>query len=437
MTTRTNYSREITPKLGGKNVTVCGWVQDTRVLGNLIFINIRDRYGFAQATLAKKTITPELFSIARNLGKEDVIAVSGKVKPSEQAPNGAEIIPEKIELLSKAGVPLPLDVSGKIESELDTRLNARFMDLRIPRNRAIFVIRSHLVNSLHEAMDKEGFIQVQTPKIVKAGAESGATLFKINFFGQEAFLSQSPQLYKQTLMAAGLERVYEFGPLFRAEASDTIRHLSEFYGFDAEMSFINSEEDVMQALEKAISFAFSEVRKRAKEELELLRVEVRVPKTPFPRIRVEDAGTMLEKVNGKLTPEGDMDTENEKLFGKLMSESGQELYFLTRYPTSVRPFYLMRAENPFETRSFDLEFKGMEMASGGQREHRYDALIKSLHEKGLRPEAFNHYLEAFRYGMPPHGGFGLGIDRLVQQMLNLPNVRETILFPRDRSRMAP
>ncbi|MBI1973180.1 aspartate--tRNA(Asn) ligase, partial [Candidatus Micrarchaeota archaeon] len=196
MTTRTNYSREITPKLGGKNVTVCGWVQDTRVLGNLIFINIRDRYGFAQATLAKKTITPELFSIARNLGKEDVIAVSGKVKPSEQAPNGAEIIPEKIELLSKAGVPLPLDVSGKIESELDTRLNARFMDLRIPRNRAIFVIRSHLVNSLHEAMDKEGFIQVQTPKIVKAGAESGATLFKINFFGQEAFLSQSPQLYK-------------------------------------------------------------------------------------------------------------------------------------------------------------------------------------------------------------------------------------------------
>ncbi|MBI1973438.1 aspartate--tRNA(Asn) ligase, partial [Candidatus Micrarchaeota archaeon] len=246
-----------------------------------------------------------------------------------------------------------------------------------------------------------------------------------------------PQLYKQTLMAAGLERVYEFGPLFRAEASDTIRHLSEFYGFDAEMSFINSEEDVMQALEKAISFAFSEVRKRAKEELELLRVEVRVPKTPFPRIRVEDAGTMLEKVNGKLTPEGDMDTENEKLFGKLMSESGQELYFLTRYPTSVRPFYLMRAENPFETRSFDLEFKGMEMASGGQREHRYDALIKSLHEKGLRPEAFNHYLEAFRYGMPPHGGFGLGIDRLVQQMLNLPNVRETILFPRDRSRMAP
>jgi len=418
-------------------VTVKGWIQDTRNLGGISFVVLRDRYGTIQLTLPKKKIEPELFDKLTTLPRETVVAVTGEVKASNQTELGLELIPSGCEVYSEAGVPLPMGVIDKVNVEMDTRLNNRFMDLRKPEIRAIFELKSIMVNLISEAMQENGFINVNTPKIVASGAEGGATLFKLDYFGKDAYLAQSPQLYKQMLMSTGLDRIYEIGPAFRAEHSNTNRHVTEFMSFDGEMSWIDNMGDVMRMIEKIINHVLEGLKEKGAKQLALLGKEVIVQKAPYPTLTYADCISMLKKTGFEIKDGDDLGTEGEKAIGDIMSEKGQDLYWIAEYPEAEKPFYIMEKDGTPYSFSFDLDYKGQEISSGGQREHRYDVLVERIRKKGLDPESFTFYTDAFKYGMPPHGGWGIGIERLLVKMLDLPNIRESILFPRDLSRLSP
>ena len=418
-------------------VTVKGWIQDTRNLGGISFVVLRDRYGTIQLTLPKKKIEPELFDKLTTLPRETVVAVTGEVKASNQTELGLELIPSACEVYSEAGVPLPMGVIDKVNVEMDTRLNNRFMDLRKPEIRAIFELKSIMVNLINEAMQANGFINVNTPKIVASGAEGGATLFKLDYFGKDAYLAQSPQLYKQMLMSTGLDRIYEIGPAFRAEHSNTNRHVTEFMSFDGEMSWIDNMGDVMRMIEKIINHVLEGLKEKGAKQLTLLGKEVIVQKAPYPTLTYADCISMLKKTGFEIKDGDDLGTEGEKAIGDIMSEKGQDLYWIAEYPEAEKPFYIMEKDGTPYSFSFDLDYKGQEISSGGQREHRYDVLVERIRKKGLDPESFTFYTDAFKYGMPPHGGWGIGIERLLVKTLDLPNIRESILFPRDLSRLSP
>ncbi len=421
----------------GKPATLAGWVEDVRNLGGIAFLILRQRDGTFQATVKKKG-NEALFEAVSKIVRESVIAVQGTVQPNAQVRNGWELLASSVEILSAAAAPLPLPVADKVGAEMDTRFDNRFLDLRKPERRAIFRIRSVVLSAFREHLAAQGFVEVHTPKLAGAGAEGGATLFETTYFGRRAYLSQSPQLYKQILMSTGLDRVMEFAPAFRAEPSDTVRHVTEFTSFDAEVSWIESQEDVFRLLEGAVARAIERVRSDAKADLALLRVDPKVPALPLRRLPYAEALEVLRNHGKHLRDGDDIDTEGEKVVGAAMAQEGHELYFLTEYPSAIKPFYIMaKPDDPETSFSFDLEYKGDEMASGGQREHRYDALLANLRAKGLDPAGFEFYVKAFRYGMPPHGGWGFGVDRFVQKLLDLPNIREAILFPRDRARLVP
>jgi len=428
---------DLSPVDDGKAVSVAGWVEDVRNLGGVGFIILRQREGTLQLTFKKKE-DQEIFGRAMAFNRESVIAATGKVVANKQARNGFEILPTVLEVLSPADAPLPLGVVDKVGAELDTRLDNRFMDLRKPEHRALFAIRSLALRSIRDYMYSKDFVEVHTPKLAGAGAEGGASLFETDYFGKRAFLSQSPQLYKQMLMATGFDRVFEISPAFRAEPSDTIRHITEFVSFDAEVAFIRHQEDFLKMLEECIVGSVAYVKERGKEHLETLGYDLKVPSLPIPRLLYVDAIGILQE-NGKKVKEGDdIDTEGEKIIGRAMQEKGHELYYIRDYPSAIKAFYVMpKQDDPEYSNSFDMEYKGMEMASGGQREHRYNLLVERMKAFGLDPVNFDFYLKPFRYGMPPHGGWGFGIDRFVQKMLDLPNIREAVLFPRDRNRLIP
>ncbi|MCL2317551.1 MAG: aspartate--tRNA(Asn) ligase [Methanomassiliicoccaceae archaeon] len=418
-------------------VTVKGWVQDTRNLGGISFITLRDRHGTLQITMPKKKIDPELFDSLTKLPRESVIGVTGEVKESNQTALGVELIPSSFILYSEAGVPLPMGVVDKVNVEMDTRLNHRFMDLRKPETRAVFEIRSLVVKLISEAMTENGFVNINTPKMVASGAEGGATLFNIDYFGRPAYLAQSPQLYKQMLMSTGLDRVFELGPAFRAEHSNTNRHVTEFISFDGEMSWIEKQEDVMAMIETVIDHVLVNLKEKGKKYLDILGKQITIPKRPYPLLSYSDCLKMVIENGIPLKDGDDLGTEGEKIIGDIMAAKGNELYFIIEYPEEAKPFYIMEKKGTSLSFSFDLDYKGQEISSGGQREHRYPELLKRMEKKGLDPKDFEAYLEAFRYGMPPHGGWGIGVDRLVTKVLDLPNVREAILFPRDVSRLTP
>ncbi len=421
----------------GKAVTLAGWVEDVRNLGGIAFLIVRQREGTFQATVKKKG-SEALFESASKLMRESVIAVHGTIQPNAQVRNGWELLAASVDVLSAAAAPLPLPVADKVGAEMDTRFDNRFLDRRKPERRAIVRVRSVVRAALREHLASQGFLEIHTPKLAGAGAEGGATLFQTDYFGRKAYLSQSPQLYKQILMSTGLDRVMEFAPAFRAEPSDTVRHVTEFTSFDAEMSWIENQEDVFQMLEGAVLHAIERVRADAKADLALLQVDPKVPRLPLRRLPYAEALEVLRNHGKRVRNGDDIDTEGEKVLGAAMAQEGHELFFLTEYPTAIKPFYIMaKPDDPETSFSFDLEYKGDEMASGGQREHRHDALAANLRAKGLDPAGFEFYLKAFRYGMPPHGGWGFGIDRFVQKLLDLPNIREAILFPRDRVRLVP
>jgi len=407
------------------DVTVAGWVHELRDLGGISFLLLRDRDGIMQITMPKKKVPLELVECVRSLSRESVVRVEGHVKAEPKAPQGYEIIPYKVELLSAAESPLPLDVTGKVPAELDTRLDARFMDVRLPATRAIFFIRAAVLNEVRAFLVARDFIEIQTPKMVATATEGGTQLFPISYFDREAFLNQSPQLYKQIMMAAGLERVFEVGPIFRAEEHDTRKHLNEVTSIDVEASFMDDRE-VMGLLEELIRHVYVAVAERCSAQLQALGVTLSVPHTPFRRI------TYAEAIEIADIPWGDdLDTAAERAVGEEIGEH----YFIVDWPVELKPFYVQPRNNLCY--AFDLMHPRMELASGARRIHDYRLLSEQLANKSLASESFVFYLDAFRYGMPPHAGWGLGAERLLVTMLGLANIRESVLFPRDRRRITP
>ena len=405
-----------------------------RDLGGIAFLVLRDRKGLAQVTLVKKLLGKDMFKSARSISRESVVMVRGNVKAEAKAPRGYEILPTEIQVLNAAQVPLPLDPTEKVECELDTRLDARFMDIRRPSVLAAFEIESAVLQSLRSYFYQKGVTEVFTPKIVAAATEGGTDLFPISYFEKEAFLNQSPQLYKQMLMSAGMDRVFEIGPIFRAEEHDTRRHLNEAISIDIEFSFVD-DKDVMEILEEAVAGAYRYVAENCRRQLEVLGLDLQVPEIPFKRITYTQALELAgEKAGVKMQWGDDLDTETERFLGETIGEH----YFLTDWPSSIKPYYTLPYEDkPEVCRGFDLMHPRMELASGAQRVHDYSQLVERIKGKGLDPDGFEFYLNAFRYGMPPHAGWGLGLSRLVMTMLKLENIRDAVLFPRDRRRLVP
>jgi len=431
---RTHYSKDVTVKDYGNIITIAGWVEDIRNIGSIAFIIIRDRKGTLQVTALKKE-KPEIFEKLVNIPRESVISVKGLCQNSEKARNGYEILPDEFEILSTAETPLPLGVVDKIESDLDTRLDNRFIDLRKEDIQAIFKIRSKVISSVHDYLRKKDFIEVHTPNIIASSSEGGTDVFKIKYFEKNAFLAQSPQLYKQTMMATGFDRVYEIAWYFRAEEHNTRRHLNESTAVDLEMAFISSEEDVMKILEGLVAHMWN-AASDCTEELKILNKEVKVPKLPFKRITYDDVIEKLNKNKSDIKWGEDLGTEEEKLLGSIMKKEGNTFYFITKYPIEAKPFYTMPEGDKY-SRGFDLECKGVEMASGSQRIHDIKLLKQRINKLNLNIKDFESYLKSFRYGMPPHGGFGFGIERFLMELLDIKNIRECILFPRDRTRLNP
>ncbi len=432
---RTHYSKQVTPEMDGEKVVLAGWAQNIRIIGSIAFVKLRDREGLAQITVTKDNPN---FEVVKDLTLESVIAAEGTVKASEKAQGGWELIPEKITVLNKAEVPLPIDFSGKVQTGLSKRLDYRFLDLRNPKRLLIFKVLSTVEQAMKEYCYDNGFIEINTPKLMAAASETGSELFEVKYFKRKAYLAQSPQLYKQMAIASGFDKVFEQAPVFRANPSHTSRHDTEFTSFDVEIGFIDSVEDVMKFEEKWICYVISKVKEKHYDEIkELLGIEVEVPETPFPRITMKEA----LKITGKLLEEvdefGELDSEGEKKLGSIIKEEKEhDFVFLTDFPFSVRPFYHMKKEKNL-TRSYDLIYKGVEITTGAQREHRYDVLVKQAEEKGVSIEPIKAYFEMFKYGVPPHGGFGLSPTRFVMQLLNLENVREATFLPRDTERLTP
>ncbi len=422
----------------GKEVLLKGWLQEIRNLNKIKFLILRDRTGDIQTVAFKGETEDESFEAINDITKESVVEIIGIVKENKQSQWGLEIGINKIKLLSKSKVPLPIDNTDKSNTNIDKRLDFRFLDTRNLKHQAIFKVRSKIVKILTNFFDSEGFVNINTPKMTTLGVESGADLFNVDYFGTPIYLSQSPQIYKQMFMNGGFERVYEIAPVFRAEKSHTSRHLTEFTGIDFEMAFIKDEKDVMSVAEKMFINLITNLKQECADELKLLEIDHKIP-DKIPRITMQEAKKLLAGKGKKYSEDDDLDSEGEQLLGQIVKEKyDSEFVFVTNYPWAVRPFYHMKPEdNPKGTKSFDLIFSGVEICTGAQREHRFDILKAQAKEKGLNLEEMEKYSEIFRYGVPPHGGIGFGLDRITQRLLNLDNVREAVLLPRDPERKMP
>lgn len=429
---------KLKPSLEGKVLILKGWVANAKDMNKVKFLSLRDKTGSVQCIGNAEKTDAKTFAMMGTITPESVVEVKGELKVSKQAKQGFEILVHKIKLISESDKPLPIDTSSKSQTNIDKRIDYRFLDMRREEIAAIFKVRSNIVAAITEFFEKNGFVNINTPKLTAMGVESGAEMFEVNYFGKKAYLSQSPQIYKQMMVVSGLERVYEIGPVYRAEKSHTNRHLTEFVGVDFEMGFIKNENDIMDVIEKMFIDIIKYVKKTAEKELKILNVDLLVPQN-IPRLTMPDVKMMLAKKGKNLPEDVDLDAEAENLLGEIVkSEYSSEFVFVTRYPVSVRPFYHMRDKNnKNQTLSFDLIWKGVEVATGAQREHRYKILKKQASEKGVDLDQMKSYADIFRYGCPPHGGVGFGLDRISQRMLNLNNVREAVLLPRDPERLTP
>ena len=425
------YISDIKPEFDGKTVVVAGWVHNIRDLGGKKFIILRDKTGLGQIVVDKSN--EEAFKTASNLTQESVIQVKGVVKADNRAPRGVEIHANEIIVLNKAKAPLPLDVSGKVKADIDTRLRERVLDLRRPEMQAVLKIQSVVLRAFRETLYKEGFIEIYTPKIIAAATEGGAQLFPVIYFGKEAFLAQSPQLYKE-LMAGVIEKVFEIAPAWRAEESDTPYHLSEFISMDVEMAFADYN-DVMSLIEKLIYNIVKQVNEECKEELKLLNYTLPEVKLPLKRIKYRDAIEILQSKGYNIKFGDDIGTPELRI---LNQEIKEDLYFVIDWPTMARPFYTkVKESDPDVSESFDLIYKWLEIASGSTRNHKREVLEDALRKRGLKPENFEFFLKWFDYGMPPHAGFGMGFARLMVMLTGIHNVKEIVPFPRDKKRLTP
>ncbi|MEM2447800.1 MAG: aspartate--tRNA(Asn) ligase [Candidatus Bathyarchaeia archaeon] len=423
------------------DVVVAGFVHEVRDLKNIVFVILRDSSGLIQITAKKDSVPDEVFELLRKIKRESVIAVEGYAFQSDIAKLGLELKPRRVEVLCEAVEQPAIEFyrTDIIKTGLDKRLRYRFLDLRNPRVAAIFKIQSTICEALDNFFRERGFREVHTSRLVAQATESGANVFPVDYFGRKVFLAQSPQFYKQMLMAAGFEKVFEIGPVFRAEKHHTPRHLCEYVSIDFEMSYIESDEDVMRIVEGMIGSVCEVVSKKCKEELEILNVEVQPIKTPILRLPMREAYKLLESEGFKPDYMEDLNPEGERKLSNIVErEYGYKQFFLTEFPWKPRPFYTMRIEEePDWTRSFDLIWSGLEVTTGGQREHRYHRLIDQCIEKGLNPEDLSFYLEFFKCGVPPHGGSGTGLERLTSTILKIENIREATLIPRDPERILP
>jgi len=426
--------RDLQSRIGG-TVTVGGWVHGIRKQGGVVFVLLRDRTGIVQI------ICKPGYVKKNNLRNETVIYVTGEVIEDSRAEGGLEIRMKSTEVLSSPSKPLPIIVNDKAEYqniELETMLNNRVLSLRNPKRNAIFRLQAEIIDGFRTYLREEGFTEVTTPKIIATGTEGGTQLFSVDYFDTLTYLAQSPQFYKQMLVGSGYERVFEIGHVYRAEEHNTSRHLNEYVSLDYEMGFINNEHDVMDVEEGFIRYLFERLNATQKQVLDLYGMVLPVPEK-IPRMSVREACEIIEDRFGKKTWGYDLDPEGEKLICDWAAdEHGTDLLFLTEYPRTKRPVYTMPLESdPEYTRSFDLLFRGLEITTGGQRIHNYDQLVASFEERGLDHTQFDYYLDAFAYGMPPHGGLAIGLERITAQVLGLQNVREASIFPRDRSRISP
>jgi len=414
------------PKHEGEEVEVRGWLHWRRDLGGIQFALIRDRSGVVQVVLPGGGRLPL---------PESVVRARGRVVRSEKAPGGFEIHSEGLELLAPAEKPTPVEIpKEEWRANPETLLTYRYVTLRGEKARAPLKIQAALVRGFRQYLDAQGFTEIFTPKIVKAGAEGGSNLFEVDYFGEPAYLAQSPQLYKQ-IMVGVYERVYEVAPVWRAEEHATSRHLNEYLSLDVEMGFIEDEEDVMALEEALIQAMLEEAKTNAAREIELLGAQwPKVPKN-FPRVPYAEAKKIVKALGVGMG--ADLNDAAERALGEYFSEKyGTDFIFVVDYPEEVRPFYTMPKGDGL-TRGFDLLFRGLEITSGGQRIHQPELIVQQLEKKGMNVEAFKDYIEVFRYGMPPHGGFAIGAERFTQKLLGLPNVRYARAFPRDRHRVTP
>jgi nondiscriminating aspartyl-tRNA synthetase len=418
--------------MNGKEVIIIGWISSIREHSNIKFLTINDRFGNIQVILKKNEFPDALSSELPKIREHASVAIKGKVRSEPKAPNGIEIIPIDFKILSFANKNSPIVIQSRKGVGIDTRLDLRAIDLRRPYLQSIFSIRNTVLNSCRKFLGEEGFIEVNTPKIIATATEGGATLFPIFYYDREAFLTQSPQLYKEQLtMAFG--NVFEIGPIFRAEPSRTNRHLSEATSIDIEKAYADYD-DIMEILERMIHFLCDEVKNKNKSQLEHLKIEIPDISFPFRRYRYSD---LIEKLQGagESIEWGD-DISQQKL-RKLNDEDMKNFYFIVDWPTSIKPFYVKPKSTGTECESFDLMYDTLELSSGSTRIHDKNELTERMKKQGLSTDAFDFHLKVFDYGMPPHAGFGLGLERLMMSMCGVDNIRDVVLFPRDIDRLSP
>jgi aspartyl-tRNA synthetase len=429
---RTGYSANVTPNMDGEEVTLFGWVQEIRDLGGIRFIILQDREGTIQITVLRKKVTPEVLSKSDALQKRYSIGVKGTVKKTTMTPRGIEVMPKEIKILSTAAAQLPLDITGKTPANIESRLDARALDLCQEQNIAAFKIQHHALEAIRSFLFEKGFLEVHTPRIIASATEGGAELFAVDYFGEKAFLAQSPQLYKEQLVMS-LEKVFEVGPFFRAEESHTRRHLSEFVSVDIEQAFADAK-DVMLLLEQVVQHTCKTVKEKCAKELAILKHKLAVPEVPFKRLTYDEVLHALKKEGVEIPWGEDIPTEAFRVLGKLYPC----FYFITDWPTHSKAFYIKPRENkPELCEGFDLMWRWIELVSGGTRIAEKSLLIERLKEKGLKPENFKHHLQAFDYGMPPHAGWAIGLERLTMMLTGKKNIREVTFYPRDRLRLTP
>lgn len=429
---RTHYSKSIDTTTNGSEVTIIGWISSIREHSNIKFLTVNDRFGSIQVILKKGEYPASLESEISKIRDHTAIAIKGKVRTEPKAPNGIELIPNDFRILSLANKNSPIVIQSRKGVGIDTRLDLRAVDLRRPYLQSIFNIRYTVLNSCREFLRQEGFIEVNTPKIIATATEGGATLFPIFYYDREAFLTQSPQLYKEQLTMA-FENVFEIGPIFRAEPSRTNRHLSEATSIDVEKAYVDYN-DVSEILERMILFLWNEIKDKNKSHLEYLKIQLPDLSFPFKRYTYSDLIEKLQR-SGQSIEWGD-DISQQKL-SKLDDEDMKLFYFITDWPTSIKPFYVKPKPTGTECESFDLMYGDLELSSGSTRIHDKDELIERMKKQGLNIDAFDFHLKVFDYGMPPHAGFGLGLERLMMSMCGVDNIRDAVLFPRDIDRLSP
>ena len=424
---RTHNIEDVNVNMKDQDVILGGWVEDLRKMGKMTFLTLRDVTGITQIIL-----TDELTKTVEGITRQSVVRITGKVQDTRARDFEYEIKANEISILAKAVHPLPIDPIGRLESHIDNRLNTRALDMRNQKTASIFKIRHHVLASLRKTLSEKKFIEITTPKIIGSASEGGANLFSLDYFGKQAYLAQSPQLYKEQ-MTIGLERVFEIASFYRAEKSHTGRHLSEFTSVDIEAAFMNYT-DVMNVLEDLVVDTFKYVSENCKKELDIIGNKTITSNHPFEKITYSQALEELKEKDVKLEFGDDLLDSHLRILG----ENHTSFYFLTDWPIKLKPFYITEKQDNVElSESFDLQYGYLELSSGGSRLHNPEKIKARLKEQNLDPSKFSEHLQAFDWGMPPHAGWGLGLERLLTIILGIDNVREVILYPRDPERLKP